>query len=255
VRDDPLPEDEMPQPVHFSTRIPFNFEPGGLSERPELATQIAIISSLWNEIEARISAFLAALAGSESKTVIAVYLAIKNDGAKRATIDTITQQKLSATDFARFQEIMRTIGARYNDRNKVVHGAWAISPKYPNKLLWADVRETVSLMTDMIGIDHDEPQRQKKLIAHQKQLMVYGLSDFKRIEGRMRAAYDELCAFTKPHMERGLGPLAKVDQRAVPPPQETRAHPVQTGNQSARRSSSRRGVRIPDVGKDGPFGE
>jgi hypothetical protein len=245
----------MPQPVHFSTRIPFSFAPEGLLERPELATQIAIISSLWNEIEARISAFLAALVGSESKTVIAVYLAIKNDGAKRATIDTITQQKLSATDFARFQEILRTIGSRYNDRNKVVHGAWAISPKYPGKLLWADVRETVSLMTEMIGLDHNETRRQEKLIAHQKQLMVYGLSDFKKIGSRMRTAYEELCAFTKPHMERGLGPLARVDQRPSPLRQAKPARPGRSARQSARRSSARPRVQIPDASEDDPFGE
>jgi hypothetical protein len=41
--------------------------------------------------------------------------------------------------------------------------------------------------------------------------MVYREADFLAIEQRIAATYDELRAFSKPFMERGLGPHTKVD--------------------------------------------
>ncbi|MSP76267.1 MAG: hypothetical protein EXR12_09040 [Rhodospirillaceae bacterium] len=199
----------MPQPVHYSQPIHVEFVPEAVLQRPELAAHIALISAWWNEIEARISAFLAALAGGEAETVISVFLAIKNDGAKRSTIDTISALKLSPDDYVRFQAILKRINERYSDRNTIIHGAWGISPRYPDKLLWSDIRESTVLHIEMMNLPASD--RAARLISEQKKIMVYGLSDFLQIEQRIQSAYEELREFSKPFIEKGFGPLAKID--------------------------------------------
>lgn len=198
----------MPQPVHFTRAIHFEFVPDAVLQRPELAARIAVISGLWNEIEARIASFLSALAGGDA-TVISVFLAIKNDGAKRSTIDTISELKLSPDDHTRFQAILKLIGERYSDRNKVIHGAWGISKEYPDKLLWADIRETTLLHISVMNLSPGE--RVAALIKAQKKISVYGMADFLEIEKRLMAAYEELRTFSRPFMQRAFGPLSRID--------------------------------------------
>jgi hypothetical protein len=199
----------MPQPVHYSHRIEFQFTPQSLLLRPKLAPHIAVISAMWNDIEARIGALLASLVGSEAETVISIFLAVKNDAARRATINTVVELKMSDAERERFQAIMKDVGKRCAERNAIVHNAWGISPLYPNDLLWCDIRETMMLHADMMSV---APGRvDARMVEEQRKMMVYREDDFIAIENRITATYDELRAFSKPIMERGLGPRAKVD--------------------------------------------
>lgn len=184
-----------------------------LLERPKLAAHIAVISAQWNEIEARIAAMLAALLGTEAKTAVTIFLALQNDGAKRAAIDAICSLKLPPDDVAMFQTIQQKIGKRYTDRNRAVHGAWGISPKYPDQLLWADTREVTLFHVTMMGLPgpKNQEKRRKLNLKQQQTLLVYSEQDFLDIEARIKSAYDELCVFSKPIIERGFGGSAKVD--------------------------------------------
>ena len=199
----------MPQPVHYSHRIEFQFTPESLLLRPKLAAHIALISAMWNEIEARIGALLAALVGSEAETVISIFVAVRNDAAKRATIDTVAELKMSADEHAQFQEIMKKIGKRYDDRNIVVHGAWGISPAYPEALLWLDIRQNLLFHVEMMSVPDD--RRTAALIAEQKKMMVYDERDFISMQERIRVTYEELRTFSRPILERGLGHSARID--------------------------------------------
>ena len=68
----------MPQPVHYSHHIHYEFTPKALLGRPKLAAHMAVVSTMWNEIEARIGALLAALVGAaEAETVISIFLAAR----------------------------------------------------------------------------------------------------------------------------------------------------------------------------------
>lgn len=141
----------MPQPIHYSKLISFDFRPSAILERPALAAHVAAISALWNEIEATVASLLTALLGGEAKTGISIFFAIHNEGAKRAAIDAICSLKLKEADQQKFQSILRTISERYKDRNHAVHGAWGVAPAYPDKLLWADIRDTVLMHVDLLG--------------------------------------------------------------------------------------------------------
>jgi hypothetical protein len=190
----------MPQPVHFSKLIGVDFRKEALMERPKLAAYIASISAHWNEIDARIAVFVAALLGSEAKTVISVFLALRSDTAKNATIDTIASLKLSPADLARFQIIRKNIGSRYSERNTAIHGSWGISPCYPDKLLWSDVRDTTAQFADLMPLAGPE-KRDARLLEEQKKLMVYGESDFIAIIKRLADTYEELRDFTMPFIK------------------------------------------------------
>jgi hypothetical protein len=111
----------MPQPVHYSHAISFDFGPEAILDRPNLAAHVAAISARWNEIEARTAAFLAALLGGEAKTGISIFFAITNDGAKRAAIDSICALKLSKPQQDEFKKLLKTVGERYSERNRAIH--------------------------------------------------------------------------------------------------------------------------------------
>jgi hypothetical protein len=222
----------MPQRVHYSTEsIAFDFRPEVLLERPLLAAHIAVISGLWNEIEARTGALLAALLGPEAKTAITIFVSLQNDGARRAAIDAICSLKLSPNDFLKFQTIQKAIGQRYGERNRAVHGAWGISPKFPDKLLWCDVREVMLFHVNMMDLagPGKAAERRKLNMQQQQSLLVYGEKDFIDIETRIVAAYADLCEFSKPIIERGFGPSAKVDLKPSPPRPRGPVLPVRDG--------------------------
>lgn len=196
----------MPQPVHHRELISFDFSPEAVLQRPALAQRIAAISALWNEIDTRIAALLAALLGGEAKTGISIYFAITNDGAKRAALEAICTMKLSTDEQTRLRAVLKTIGERYADRNHAIHGVWGVSPRYPDKLLWADARDMVLLHVEMIALPGPEnhAQRQQLQIVHQRTMMVWSERDFLDTEKRLRDAYQELHAFSKPFIDQAL---------------------------------------------------
>jgi hypothetical protein len=209
----------MPQPVHYSHQIDFEFLPDSLLQRPKLGVLIAIISVSWNEAEARLWAFLAALVGDEANTVISIFLALQSDSGRRAAIETIASLKLTEQEQDEFSDIMNRLGKRYSERNAIVHGAWGISSKYPDKLLWADVRDTTMLHVRMMRFSAPEYAKERKelLIAAQKGLVVYDEVDLTNIIERIRSDYEDLALFSKPFMEKRFGRYAKVDEPIVRP--------------------------------------
>jgi len=92
----------MPQPVHYSQPIHLDFSSDAILGRPALAPYVAAISMHWNEIDARIAVFIAALLGTEGATVINIFLALKGDAPRRALVDSVTEQKLDNTHLTWF---------------------------------------------------------------------------------------------------------------------------------------------------------
>jgi hypothetical protein len=189
----------MPQPLRPGS-ISFDFRRTAVLQRPKLAPYIVAISMHWNEMESRMGVFLASLMGGEAKTIIRVFLALNTDGGRKATIDTVTALKLSHDDLQKFQGIQKTIGARYSERNKAVHGVWGISPEYPDDLLWYDHRETVAMFPELMSRlgAGQQAERQAILEEQNKNIRVYKEQDFKDILARFEAAYSDLESFTRP---------------------------------------------------------
>jgi hypothetical protein len=197
----------MPKPVHYSRSIHFDFAAEAVLQRPKLAAYITSISNSWNEIDARLSVFLAALLGTEATTVITIFVALKADAAKRAAVDAIASLKLNEDQQKTFEKIMITLGKRYDERNKAIHGAWNISNSYPNDLLWADIRETTILAVELMKLNAagNEPGQHEAVLRQQKKILVYNENDFIDIHNRMVEAYSELDAFVSPFTNQAFG--------------------------------------------------
>jgi hypothetical protein len=193
----------MPQPLPHGKPVSFDFRQDACLERPKLAPYIVAICMRWNEIESRLGIFLAALMGGEAKTIVSVFLALRTDGGKKATLDTVAELKLDPNDLREFQDIQEEIAKRYKDRNKAVHGAWGISPEYPNDLLWYDHRETIAMFPQLMLRASSSAARQTLLDEQQKSIRIYTERDLIDINARIQGTYQRLETFTA----RWVGPL------------------------------------------------
>lgn len=201
------------RPIHF------DFSPLGALKRPNLGAYVTVISNFWNEIEAQIAIFLAALLGAEASTVLTIFLAIQSDSAKRAVIDKIVLMKLDKTQQATFSTAMDLIGRRYTERNKCVHGAWGFSTEYPDALLWTDIRETNILAVELMALaakgDLDEQHRRMR--EAQRGILIYKENDFIDMYNRFVEAFNELNAFVGPFINKAFGANFLASSRAPLP--------------------------------------
>ncbi len=198
----------MPQPVHFSRPIHFDFSASSILHRPDLARYIGVISNSRNELDARIAVFLATLLDAEATTVITIFTDLKSDIAKRSVINSVASLKLDADEQKTFEQILVSIGKRYEERNRVIHGAWGISPEYPNGLLWCDIRETTVLAAELMKLSSagDTAAQHAAMLRQQRRKFVYSENEFIDMFNRITDAYLELDEFVKPFIEKAFGP-------------------------------------------------
>jgi hypothetical protein len=198
----------MPQPIHFSRPIHFDFSAPSILQRPDLARYIGVISNTWNELDARIAVFLATLLDAEATTVITIFTDLKSDIAKRSVINSVVSLKLDADDRKTFEQILISISKRYEERNRVIHGAWGISPEYPNGLLWCDIRETTVLAAELmeLSVAGDTVAQHAAMLRQQSRIFVYTENDFIDMFNRITDAYLELDVFVKPFIAKAFGP-------------------------------------------------
>lgn len=227
----------MPQPIHNPDLVPVNFTPGAILKEPWLSAHIGVISSMWSDLEGHIAAFLAAILNS--RTTVAMFLAITNDGAKRAAIDAAARETLTKAHQEQLQTLLTKIGHRYADRNTVVHGVWGISSKYPNRLLWADVRETTLFHADMMKLEREDAEndvRFTRMMRYQKTLILYEERDFVAIKDRVQKVLTEFAAFGDPFIGRAFGKdVLVLPKRPAPPLRGKRGRPAPSDDGSVPR--------------------
>lgn len=196
----------MPQRIHYSRAIHLDFSSDAILQRPKLAPYVAAIPMHWNDIEARIAIFVAALLGAEAKTVITIFLSLKGDGPRRALIDAVTAMHLDKDQLKWFKDVQKSIGKRYDERNRAVHGTWGISEEYPDKLLWHDLRDSTAMAPDMFALSGkaNTAARRARLLEEQRKSLVYSEQDFQQILKRFRDTFDELKFLTREHIDDRL---------------------------------------------------
>lgn len=211
----------MPQPIHFSRHIQLNFNSASILQRPQLAGYIGAISNSWNDIDARIGVFLAALLEAEAITVITIFTDLKSDIAKRSLINSVIGIKLTTAQKTQFEKILTIIGSRYDERNRVIHGAWGISQEFPDALLWSDIRETTNLAAELMRLNAvgDIPGQHAAMLRQQKKTLVYKQNDFIDMYNRLVDAFNELDAFVRPFVTTAFGPaFATTSKSHLPRP-------------------------------------
>lgn len=191
----------MPQPIRLDHPIAADFGVKALLHRPKLATLIALTATHWNDLEARIAVFIAALLQQEANTVMTIFLALTGDGPKRALMDAVASMKLKSEDLTLFQKVQSNISGRYGERNKIIHGAWGVSPDYPDQLLLGDFRDSISYMSGVAAGGLNDPFAFiNKTLEHQRKWQVWKEQDFLDVLSRMESARAELDQFTMPYI-------------------------------------------------------
>src|SRR5262249_15181621 len=197
----------MPQPIHFREPIQIDLRAEAIMERPEFAKHIALISALWNRIDATLATLLAALLGTEARTGMTMYFAIQADGSKKAVLVAIVSLQMTTTEKGEFQTIMQDVSKRICERNNVIHGAWGISPSYPGKLLWSDSRDATRAFmgfTETARRPTAFDEWAGTLMELQKRMLVYEEQDFINIEQRLTATANKLRDFCAPFLAKRL---------------------------------------------------
>jgi hypothetical protein len=138
----------MPQPVR--PLITINFAPEVILQRPEFAVHIALIAAKWTDIQVTLGHLLSKLTGSEGEAVTAIYLCLTSDSAKRASFEAAAAINLhDDSQRKEFAALMKYVGDRGKERNKIVHGMWGISDDYPGKMILIDPDDLVASLAVM----------------------------------------------------------------------------------------------------------
>jgi hypothetical protein len=114
---------------------------------------------------------------------------------------------MTITEKNEFQAILQEISKRISERNDVIHGAWGISPSYPDKLLWCDPRDTTRAFVGVAEIARQLTTFDKwagTLMELQKRILVYEERDFINIEQRLTTTGNRLLSFCAPFLSKRL---------------------------------------------------
>src|SRR5215211_996781 len=213
----------MAQPIHFSYPISCDFGPEAIVQRPTLALHIPVISALWNSIDAKLASLLVALLDAEARTGMAMYFSLQSDSAKRASFNAVTSAKMTKAEQDAFLLILNDIRKRAAERNNVIHGAWGISPAFPDKLLWCDIKDwiwSIVGLAEELTQDSASERFRARLLEGQKRMLVFGERDFLDIEDRLRGSSQRLTDFSMPFVVKQFGQSSTSGWRVDPPRSE-----------------------------------
>jgi hypothetical protein len=115
----------MPQPYTSKSadKRPF-FNHKALVERPQLATQIAVIAAIWTRIENGWGVVLAEMLDTEARVGVTMYLALSGSAAQRAVLQAVAEDRLPDELKANFAELLKIQKGPATERNTIVHGQW-----------------------------------------------------------------------------------------------------------------------------------
>jgi hypothetical protein len=135
----------------------------------KLARQAMEGISSWANVDFNMLQIYITLAGGAGADAATVFLSIESDGARKNAVAALAARKLDAQHQRIFSAILKVMGRRYRERNKLAHWVWGYSPQLPDALLLADPRAIALRM----GPKLDDPV--------DNHVFVYTEADFSRI--------------------------------------------------------------------------
>jgi hypothetical protein len=140
----------------FSTRFPnskANFGPELFGSRPRAAMLIAQCIAGWTEVEIQTARLLAQLLHAKSEPVIALYLTLANERAKREALYAIADFVLE-DERDLFDAIMTAKGAVAKERHDLAHGIFGATDQDPTGVLWISTKDRIKHFIEIDSIKH-----------------------------------------------------------------------------------------------------
>lgn len=177
----------MPQPYRPKGKL--RFGPDALLERPELSAYIGAVATMWTVVEEGWGILLAEMLAADAKVGVQLYLALTGATSQASVLRTIANERLPEALQAEFGNLMKSERARAGERNRIVHGRWAIDPETPDALI---LGERDWLPKQIAEINHYYKRTVNTFAADEfvgtnNTFLSYRKPDFEATLGRLRA--------------------------------------------------------------------
>ena len=144
----------MPQPVRSAlTHLTFNSE--ALADRPELVLRLTVVLNEWNKLEGVLGVLLGTLLEIRYSVAVATLTSVVNFTARLDVIKAaavVGRPEFSGEVVA----LMDRLRSRAGERNKVIHGCWAVSSQKPKHLIHCPTEAIAfAAAKDAEGTDRD----------------------------------------------------------------------------------------------------
>jgi hypothetical protein len=181
-----------------------------LEERPELAKHIALIASMWSVIEAELAKILSLILHTDALVGATIYSVIKSEGARTEAIESVIKHRLTASDLEQYRKLKDRVRRVGGQRDKFLHGLWAVPKGMPDSLVLVDSRAYTLLEASMVATMGGSTPREKLdqhftlFDAHMKAALSYDAKDFIEVETLIENLSRSLAAFSLRQYVRNL---------------------------------------------------
>jgi len=182
----------MPKPYKGN----WSQSPASLKQRPILAAYVGSIAALSTVLDATIGRLFGHLLGVDSEIATAMYLAIIAENPRSQAMNAVLKVKLTAERIKEFQDVIDSTKGPRKERNKVVHGLWAIPESNPDSIVLLDIgaflRHNALMDARRAGAEYDVPKAEKSYNELFGSFMEYEEADFVAIETRLKEAFQRV---------------------------------------------------------------
>lgn len=129
----------MPQIIKSIKHL--DTDPGAILRRPTLAAMIAAVASNWTRVENDLAELFVGLLGEDEDAALAIYLELIDQSVRKAAFDALARTKLKPESLQQFEALFNKVRKKAKQRNRMVHGFWAVSNEHPDGLILLDARD------------------------------------------------------------------------------------------------------------------
>lgn len=117
-----------------------------IERMPKVAELVGRITINWSQVDLQLSLTMGSLLGVENKASVAVFLSLRNNRAKRDSLEAAAEMALSEELQKIFKAILKVHSLFDKQRNDIVHGVWGISEATPDGVIWSSLQDHANML-------------------------------------------------------------------------------------------------------------
>jgi hypothetical protein len=125
-------------PFPYTPKGKLVYGPEALLTKPELAAHIGAVATTWTIVEEGWGLILAEMLGADAKVGVKLYLELTGAGSQAAILRAVADERLNSELREDFAALLSEEKGRARERNRIVHGRWAIDPETPDGLILSE---------------------------------------------------------------------------------------------------------------------